>query len=188
MHHFAQFMIDTARGLGYDLVPVGECLGDPSDNWYRDSVTGQARDAKQASPPPGDAHSKPDTTMTPSSHTTGFGISSGGSSQVPTPTSVMSANFGFGHQGSSDSSASATVPNSTSVTITISKSQNAASAVTTLIESSLGATVFPAAIPNVGAAGPRAAPTLVPEKLSGFERSVILLLLGFICVGVMVMV
>ncbi|KAK3374493.1 carbohydrate esterase family 4 protein [Lasiosphaeria ovina] len=35
VHHFTQFMVDTARALRYDLVTVGECLGDPPANWYR---------------------------------------------------------------------------------------------------------------------------------------------------------
>lgn len=29
-----QYMIDTAQELGYKLVTVGECLGDPEENWY----------------------------------------------------------------------------------------------------------------------------------------------------------
>ncbi|KAF4466767.1 chitin binding [Fusarium albosuccineum] len=31
----AAYMIDTARERGYRLVTVGECLGDPRENWYR---------------------------------------------------------------------------------------------------------------------------------------------------------
>lgn len=38
----AQFLIDTARQDGYQLVTMGECLGDPAGNWYRDPTTGQA--------------------------------------------------------------------------------------------------------------------------------------------------
>ncbi|KAK0609474.1 carbohydrate esterase family 4 protein, partial [Immersiella caudata] len=34
VHQLAQFMIDTAKSLGYQLVTVGECLGDPPANWY----------------------------------------------------------------------------------------------------------------------------------------------------------
>jgi hypothetical protein len=29
-----QYMIDTAKDLGYKLVTLGECLGDPAKNWY----------------------------------------------------------------------------------------------------------------------------------------------------------
>ncbi|KFA48362.1 hypothetical protein S40293_04458 [Stachybotrys chartarum IBT 40293] len=29
------FMIDMSRNRGYQLVTVGECLGDPQENWYR---------------------------------------------------------------------------------------------------------------------------------------------------------
>lgn len=41
VHSFAQYMIDQARKLGYELVPLGQCLGDPEANWYRDPVSGQ---------------------------------------------------------------------------------------------------------------------------------------------------
>lgn len=34
------FMIDQARAKGYKFVTVGECLGDPQENWYRNPVTG----------------------------------------------------------------------------------------------------------------------------------------------------
>lgn len=32
----ANFMINTARERGYTFATVGECLGDPAGNWYRD--------------------------------------------------------------------------------------------------------------------------------------------------------
>jgi hypothetical protein len=41
VHVFAQYIIDTARKLGYQLVTVGECLGDAPSNWYRNATTGQ---------------------------------------------------------------------------------------------------------------------------------------------------
>lgn len=47
---FAQFMIDKARALGFEIVPAGECLGDPETNWYRDPKTGAARSARGAGP------------------------------------------------------------------------------------------------------------------------------------------
>ena len=42
VHGFAQFMIDEARDAGFQLVTMGDCLGDPSENWYRDAETGQS--------------------------------------------------------------------------------------------------------------------------------------------------
>ena len=33
-------MIDEARDLGFQLVTVGECLGDSPKNWYRDANSG----------------------------------------------------------------------------------------------------------------------------------------------------
>ncbi|KAH9993915.1 polysaccharide deacetylase [Xylariaceae sp. FL0662B] len=40
VHSLAQFMIDTARGNGYQLMTLGECVGDPAGNWYRNPATG----------------------------------------------------------------------------------------------------------------------------------------------------
>lgn len=41
VHDLTQFMIDKARMAGYELVTVGECMGDPPSNWYRDAKTGK---------------------------------------------------------------------------------------------------------------------------------------------------
>ncbi|KAM0482463.1 hypothetical protein ACHAPX_002981 [Trichoderma viride] len=32
-----EYMIQVSRNRGYELVTVGECLGDPSENWYRNA-------------------------------------------------------------------------------------------------------------------------------------------------------
>lgn len=42
VHGFAQFMINNLRQMGYTTALVGECLNDPSINWYRNPITGQA--------------------------------------------------------------------------------------------------------------------------------------------------
>ncbi|KAK4451229.1 hypothetical protein QBC34DRAFT_484090 [Podospora aff. communis PSN243] len=42
VYEFLPWVIYEAKNAGYDLVTVGECLGDPSNYWYRDAVTGQA--------------------------------------------------------------------------------------------------------------------------------------------------
>lgn len=42
VNELAQYLIDTARQYGYQLVTMGECLGDPVGNWYRNPTTGQA--------------------------------------------------------------------------------------------------------------------------------------------------
>jgi hypothetical protein len=34
-------MIDMAHANGYKMVTVGQCLGDPEENWYRDATTGE---------------------------------------------------------------------------------------------------------------------------------------------------
>ncbi|KAI0132879.1 hypothetical protein BJ170DRAFT_264509 [Xylariales sp. AK1849] len=41
VHGFAQYMVDQAKKLGYELVTIGQCLGDPEENWYRDPSKGQ---------------------------------------------------------------------------------------------------------------------------------------------------
>jgi len=35
-----EYMLETLTSLGYKAVPVGECLGDPTVNWYRSSTGG----------------------------------------------------------------------------------------------------------------------------------------------------
>ncbi|CAH0034013.1 unnamed protein product [Clonostachys rhizophaga] len=37
---FVQYMIDVAKEKGYQFTTIGDCLGDPSSNWYRDPKTG----------------------------------------------------------------------------------------------------------------------------------------------------
>ena len=34
-HVLVDFMLETLADYGYRAVTVGECLGDPSENWYR---------------------------------------------------------------------------------------------------------------------------------------------------------
>ncbi|KAK6828325.1 polysaccharide deacetylase [Apiospora arundinis] len=46
---FTQYMIDQAKKLGYELVPLGSCLGDPEANWYRNPTSGEPWGAKPAS-------------------------------------------------------------------------------------------------------------------------------------------
>ncbi|KAK2614778.1 hypothetical protein N8I77_001580 [Diaporthe amygdali] len=40
VHELAGYMIEQALNAGYRLVTVGECLGDPEQNWYRNPRTG----------------------------------------------------------------------------------------------------------------------------------------------------
>ena len=39
VHNLTEYMISLARERGYKLVTVGECLGDPEDNWYRSETS-----------------------------------------------------------------------------------------------------------------------------------------------------
>lgn len=38
--NLTEFMVDVSRNRGYQLVTVGECLGDPPENWYRAAPDG----------------------------------------------------------------------------------------------------------------------------------------------------
>ncbi|KAI3394476.1 hypothetical protein diail_2668 [Diaporthe ilicicola] len=40
VHELAKYMIEQALAAGYRLVTVGECMGDPAQNWYRNPRTG----------------------------------------------------------------------------------------------------------------------------------------------------
>ncbi|KAF2401135.1 glycoside hydrolase/deacetylase [Trichodelitschia bisporula] len=48
----AEYMLKVIQFAGYRAVTMGECLGDPVENWYRKSG-GSAVPPKQAAPPPG---------------------------------------------------------------------------------------------------------------------------------------
>ena len=39
-YNLTDYMLSTLTTLGYKAVTVGECLGDPSTNWYRNSAAG----------------------------------------------------------------------------------------------------------------------------------------------------
>jgi peptidoglycan/xylan/chitin deacetylase (PgdA/CDA1 family) len=57
VYEFLPWVIDEATKHGYELVTVGECLGDPSNYWYRDAVTGQAWSGEPPVKPKQDATS-----------------------------------------------------------------------------------------------------------------------------------
>ncbi|OMP84902.1 Chitin deacetylase [Diplodia seriata] len=40
--NLTQFIIDEGKAQGYTFKTVGDCLGDPKGNWYRDPATGNA--------------------------------------------------------------------------------------------------------------------------------------------------
>lgn len=133
VHEFARYMIDTARTLGYDLVTVGDCLGDPPANWYRNPATGQAKDARGAGAPPAvlGQSASPSSQQVSSSAAAGgsssqsstLGSTSGtmgkaSSSVVPTPTAVVSVDFGLGKIVDLTSTTSRTAVAGTGLSIT----------------------------------------------------------------------
>jgi peptidoglycan/xylan/chitin deacetylase (PgdA/CDA1 family) len=40
--NLTSYMVSTAKARGYTLVPLGECLNDPSENWYRNASGGSS--------------------------------------------------------------------------------------------------------------------------------------------------
>ncbi|KAL7930305.1 carbohydrate-binding module family 18 [Trichoderma chlorosporum] len=50
----AKYMIETSRSRGYQLVTVGDCLGDPSENWYRSVHSKRSIDTNLGTIPPND--------------------------------------------------------------------------------------------------------------------------------------
>lgn len=87
-------MIDTAKNLGYQLVTVGDCLGDPPGNWYRDLATGEGRDARGVAPPaPPPPPQKIPMTSSSSSSVGGGSKSGSSSSSAPTPKEIPQTGF-----------------------------------------------------------------------------------------------
>ncbi|KAL8377055.1 hypothetical protein RB595_007949 [Gaeumannomyces hyphopodioides] len=91
---FVKRMIDQARAKGLQFVTVGECLGDPATNWYRDPVTGEPFGSVKPPVSSSSSTSSPSSTVSP---TTGGGSGSGttttgggsgpGTTVTPIPTS-----------------------------------------------------------------------------------------------------
>ncbi|KDN71043.1 putative chitin deacetylase [Colletotrichum sublineola] len=48
---FVQYMIDIAKEKGFEFATVGECLGDPISNWYRDPKSGEPSGGKEEPKP-----------------------------------------------------------------------------------------------------------------------------------------
>lgn len=106
VHGFVQWMIDVAKGLGYELVTVGECLADPPANWYRDPATGGPKDIRGTSPQPTVQRPEDRSSKTSSS-----------SSSVVVPTTVSRPNFGAAAEHTSKpASTTSSAPDKTSTT------------------------------------------------------------------------
>ena len=89
---YVQFMIDQARKYKYELVTVGECLADPSNNWYRDPTAG----GKQfGGPPPTTTRSQ--VAVSPSGSD---GATATATTIAPTPGSSSSGGGGGNGNGS----------------------------------------------------------------------------------------
>jgi hypothetical protein len=102
VHGFVQYMIDQARNLKYQLVTLGECLGDPPSNWYRDPNNGQ---------PYTGTNLRPQAAVIP--------VSSSASASVGSkPTTIATPQFGAGTGAQAGGSVS---PNDSSLATSTSK-------------------------------------------------------------------
>lgn len=96
---FTQFMIDQALKYKYELVTVGECLDDPSNNWYRDPVSGEQfggpppkKEKPQVAAPSG----APSGVVSTSASASGARSSSTGPTSASTSSSGLSSPSGSG--------------------------------------------------------------------------------------------
>jgi hypothetical protein len=63
--NLTEYMLSTLTQLGYKAVTVGECLGDPADNWYRradGSASGGSKPTSAAPAPTGTKQVSTDAT------------------------------------------------------------------------------------------------------------------------------
>lgn len=67
--NLTEYMLSTLTQLGYKAVTVGECLGDPAENWYRKAggastggSTGGAKPTSAAPTPTGTGKVSTDAT------------------------------------------------------------------------------------------------------------------------------
>ncbi|OLN97042.1 Chitin deacetylase-like protein 2 [Colletotrichum chlorophyti] len=49
---FVEYMIEVAKEKGFEFATMGECLGDPVSNWYRDPKTGEPWNGSKDEPKP----------------------------------------------------------------------------------------------------------------------------------------
>jgi hypothetical protein len=86
------WVIDQVRTFGYQTVTVGECLGDPAENWYRDPVKGTGiKDLAPYEAKAVDANSTNTTLPSASVSATAFGAQSSGHGNSTNGSSVQSA-------------------------------------------------------------------------------------------------
>ncbi|KAJ6444658.1 polysaccharide deacetylase [Purpureocillium lavendulum] len=90
------YMVKTAKDRGYQLVTVGECLGDPKENWYRSAGAAGA--------------------CTPANGTSGGGTSSSSSSAAAASTSSAAAGTSSSAAAGSSSSSPPSSPSSSAAT------------------------------------------------------------------------
>ncbi|KAI5465418.1 hypothetical protein BGZ63DRAFT_103798 [Mariannaea sp. PMI_226] len=97
VNNLTAYMIETARDRGYRLVTVGECLGDPKENWYRTAGGGGGPGCSATNPPAASSTTKPPATGT-ATQTSASATSTGG--VVISPNQSCGGNTGYTCKGS----------------------------------------------------------------------------------------
>ncbi|VUC32514.1 unnamed protein product [Clonostachys rosea] len=121
---FVQYMIDVAKEKGYQFTTIGDCLGDPSSNWYRNPTTGEPwgglkDDTKSSTTIKSESSTKVETTS---------------KSQAPTTTSVSTT-------VEAKTTSSSTVLQTTKTSTTVSSSGDNRGTQSTSITSATTSTV-----------------------------------------------
>lgn len=103
-YNLTEYMLSTLTELGYKAVTVGECLGDPEDNWYRQfgdsadrtgntsstSTSASSSGSRSASPSSSSSAGSPQSSSSPSSGAAPEQITSSANSvQLPYLASVL---------------------------------------------------------------------------------------------------
>jgi peptidoglycan/xylan/chitin deacetylase (PgdA/CDA1 family) len=84
--NLTQYMVETARDRGYRLVTLGECLGDPRDNWYRVAPRGGG---SEPNPNPNPEPESPSTTTTSISASSSTSTSATRAAPTPTTSGIV---------------------------------------------------------------------------------------------------
>ncbi|KLU92466.1 chitin deacetylase [Magnaporthiopsis poae ATCC 64411] len=77
------FMIEQAKAKGYQFVTMGDCLGDPMENWYRDPKSGQPFAGAKPAMPSQPSSAPTSNSSTPSTPAGGKPTSAGANPTTP---------------------------------------------------------------------------------------------------------
>ncbi|KAG0641310.1 hypothetical protein HOY80DRAFT_745165 [Tuber brumale] len=120
--NLTEHMLKTLQQKGYKAVTVGECMGDPKENWYRAAGPGPSFTSEIVT------HTSQSTTSTSQSSTST--TSSTSSSSSSSSSSTTSSSSSSSTTSSSSSSSTASSSSSSSTTSTSSSSSSSSSSTT----------------------------------------------------------